>query len=163
MAPAENRSDTVSAFIVGLTYAPARAFVGAVGSFLASAIVLGVAVSPTNFSYVLPHTEAMTFGIAALLAMLVALAYMPANPSAARLAVAGSAAGLVSLTKPELEFAALAALAAWCVVRKLALRGGPVLAAPTLAVPALVYGAFLTQVSLHALLFENLDPTSVLQ
>jgi len=163
IAPAVVVGIAVSAVIVGLTYALARAFVGAVGAFLASALVLGVAVSPTNFSYVLPHTEAMTFGMAALLAMLVALAYMPANPSAARLAVAGSAAGLVSLTKPELELAALAALAAWCVLRKLPFRGVAVLAAPTLAVPALVYGAFLTQVSLHALLFENLDPTSVLQ
>jgi len=163
IAPALVVGIAVSALIVGLTYALARAFVGAVGAFLAGAIVLGVAVSPTNFSYVLPHTESMTFGMAALLALLVALAYMPETPSTARLAVAGSAAGLVALTKPELELAALGALAAWCVLRRLPLRSVAVLAAPALAIPAFVYWAFLTQVSLHALLFDNLDPQPVLQ
>ena len=163
IAPAVFVGIAVSTVIVGLTYALARAFVGAAGAFLASAIVLGVALSPTNFSYVLPHTEAMTFGMAALLALLVALAYMPSSPSPARLAVAGSAAGLVALTKPELELAALGALAAWCVLRRLPLRSIAVIAAPALAIPALVYGAFLTQISLHALLYENLDPKTVLQ
>src|SRR5262245_13283271 len=153
----------VSAVIVGLTYALARAFVSALGAFLASAIVMGVAVSPTNFSYVLPHTEAMTLGIAALLALLLALAKMPVAPSAARLAAAGVPAGIVALTKPELEVAALLALAAWCGMRRLPLRGICALAAPALGIPVFVYGAFLTQVSLHALVFENLYPTRVLQ
>jgi hypothetical protein len=153
----------VSTLIVGLTYMLARSFVGALGSFLASAIVLGVAVSPTNFSYVLPHSESMTLGIAALLALLVALARMPAAPTASRLLVAGGAAGIVALSKPELELAALAAAAAWCASRRLSPRSIAVLAAPALAIPAVVYGAFLTTVSLHALLFDNLYPTRVLQ
>jgi hypothetical protein len=163
LAPALVVGLLVSALIVGLTYALARSFVGAVGAFLASTIVLGVAVSPTNFSYVLPHTESMTFGIAALLALLVALARMPASPSLARLAVAGTAAGVVALTKPELEVAALAAAAAWCIARRLSLRSIAALAAPALAIPLFVYGVFVTQVSLHALLFDNLYPTKVLQ
>jgi hypothetical protein len=152
----------VSAAIVGLTYALARSFVGAFGSFLASAIVLGVAVSPTNFSYVLPHTAAMTLGMAALLGLLVALARMPAAPSVARLSIAGAAAGLVALSKPELELAAVAAAGAWCLSRRLSLRHAAVLAGPAVAIPAVVYGAFLTTVSLHTLLFENLYPTNVL-
>jgi hypothetical protein len=153
----------VSVVIVGLTYVLARSFVGALGSFLASAIVLGVAFSPTNFSYVLPHTAAMTLGIAALLALLVALARTPASPSVSRLAIAGAAAGLVALSKPELEIAALAAAGAWCVARRLSLRSIAALAAPAIAIPAVVYSVFLTQVSLHALFLENLYPARVLQ
>jgi hypothetical protein len=153
----------VSATIVALTYALARSFVGALGSFLASAIVLGLAVSPTNFSYVLPHTETMTLGVAALLALLVALARMPAAPSLARLMIAGAALGVVALSKPELELAAIAATGAWVIARRLPLRSIAALAGPAVVIPAAVYGAFLTQVSLHALVFENLYPTRVLQ
>ena len=153
----------VAATIVGLTYALARTFVGALGAFLASTIVLGVAVSPTNFSYVLPHTEAMTLGIAALLALLLVLARMPASPTPAWLVVAGVPAGIVALTKPELEVAALAAGVAWLVARRLPFRSICAFAAPALGIPAFVYGAFLTQVSLHALVFDNLYPTKVLQ
>lgn len=153
----------VSTAIVSLTYALARSFVGALGAFLASAIVLGVAVSPTNFSYVLPHTESMTLGMTALLALLVALTRMPPALPTGRLALAGAAAGVVALSKPELELAALAAAGAWCISRRLSLRRIAVVAAPALAIPAVVYGAFLSQVSLHALLFDNLYPTKVLQ
>ena len=80
-----------------------------------------------------------------------------------RLSVAGTAAGFVALSKPELELAALGAAGAWCVSRRLSLRSIGVLAAPAIAVPAFVYGAFLTQVSLHALVFDNLYPSRVLQ
>ena len=163
LAPAIAVGLVVSAAIVALTYALARAFVGALGAFLASAIVLGVAVSPTNFSYVLPHTASMTLGIAALLAVLVVLTRMPSVPSTGRLALAGAAAGLVALSKPELELAALGAIGAWCISRRLPRRSIAVLAAPAAAIPALIYGAFATQVSLHALLFDNLYPTKVLQ
>jgi len=152
----------VSALIVVLTYALARTFVGAVGAFLASAIVLGVAVSPTNLSYVLPHTEAMTLGIAALLALLLALARMPSPATSGRLVAAGAALGVVALTKPELEAAAVAAVAAWCAARRLSLRGIAAVAAPAVGIPVFVYGAFATQVSIHALVFENLYPTRVL-
>jgi Dolichyl-phosphate-mannose-protein mannosyltransferase len=163
LAPAIVVGLIVAAAIVGLTYALARTFVGAVGAFLASAIVMGVAVSPTNFSYVLPHTEAMTLGMAGLMALLLALARMPASPSPAWLVAAGVPAGVVALTKPELEVAALAAAAAWFVARRMPFRSLCWFAAPALGIPAFVYGAFLTQVSLHALVFENLYPTRVLQ
>ena len=87
-----------SALLVALTYLLARTFVGAPPAALAAAIVLAVAVAPTNFSYVLPHTAAMTFGMAALLAMLLALAR-------SRPAAAGVFLGITALTKPELALA----------------------------------------------------------
>ena len=143
------------ALIVALTYLLARAFVGPLGATLASTIVLAVAVAPTNFSYVLPHASAMTFGMAALLGMLLAL-------TRSKTTIAGVCLGIVALTKPELELAAVAAAAAWCVSSRVARRDLLRLAAPALAIPAAVYGAFLTQVSLHSLVFENLYPTAVL-
>jgi len=144
------------ALIVALTYLLARAFVGPLGAALASAIVLSVALAPTNFSYVLPHTSAMTFGVAALLGMLLAL-------TRSRKVTAGLCLGVVALTKPELELAALAAAAAWCASSRESLRGLVRLSLPAVAIPAAVYGALLTQVSLHTLVFENLYPTAVLR
>jgi hypothetical protein len=145
-----------SALLVVLTYLLARTFVGAMPAALAAAIVLAVAIAPTNFSYVLPHTAAMTFGMVALLAMLLALAR-------SRPFVAGVCLGITALTKPELALAAVAAAAAWTFASHL--RGGQLvrLATPAAALPALVYGAFLTQVSTHRLVFDNLYPTSVLR
>ena len=142
--------------IVALTYLLARTFVGPLGAALAAAIVLSVAMAPTNFSYVLPHTSAMTFGVAALLAMLLAL-------TRSRKATAGFCLGLIALTKPELELAAIAAAAAWCGSNRESLRGLVRLAVPAVVMPAAVYGAFLTQVSVHTLVFDNLYPTDVLR
>jgi hypothetical protein len=144
-----------SALLVALTYLLARTFVGAPPAALAAAIVLAVAVAPTNFSYVLPHTAAMTFGMAALLAMLLALAR-------SRPAAAGVFLGITALTKPELALAAAAAAVAWSLASHLRGRQIVRLAAPAIAIPALVYGAFLTQVSPHRIVFDNLYPTSVL-
>jgi hypothetical protein len=142
--------------IVALTYALARTFVQPLGAFLAAAITLAVAVAPTNFSYVLPHTSAMTFGMAGLLGALVAL-------SRRRSLVAGVCLGLVALTKPELEAAAVAAAAAWCMSQRTPRRELLQIAIPALALPGAVYGAILTRVSLHALVAENLYPSSVLR
>jgi hypothetical protein len=141
---------------VSLTYLLARAFVGALGAALAGAIVLSVALAPTNFSYVLPHTSSMTFGVAALVGMLLAL-------TRSRKVIAGLCLGIVALTKPEFELAAIAAAAAWCVSSRATLRDCARLALPAVAIPAAVYGAFLTQVSLHTLVFDNLYPTAVLR
>jgi hypothetical protein len=77
-------------------------------------------------------------------------------------APAGFAAGLSTLTKPEFALAAVAACALWVALRRRR-RELVLLAAPLLAVPAAVYGAFLTTVSLHTLLFDNLDPRDFLR
>jgi hypothetical protein len=70
---------------------------------------------------------------------------------------AGILTGLVALTKPEFELAALAGAAALFALRRNR-RELTAFALPALAIPAAVYGAFLTQVSLHRLLEENLYP-----
>ena len=156
LAPAVVVGLLAVALIVALTYLLARAFVGPLGAALASTIVLSVALAPTNFSYVLPHTSAMTFGVAAMLGMLLAL-------TRSRKATAGLCLGIVALTKPELELAAIVAAAAWCASSRTSLRDVVRLALPAVAIPAAVYGAFLTQVSLHTLVFDNLYPTAVLR
>jgi hypothetical protein len=78
------------------------------------------------------------------------------------LLAAGVCAGSAALTKPEFELAALAAAAAWLALRSRGGRGGrreaALVLAPALAIPALVYGAFLAAVSPHALVLENLYP-----
>src|SRR5207244_3025201 len=102
--------------IAALTYALGRMVAGTLGGFLAAAIVVSVALAPTNFSYVLPHTEAATLGLALLLGMLVAL-----NRSS--LATAGVCAGLAGLPRPELDGAGLVAYAAIVAVLVLLARG----------------------------------------
>jgi hypothetical protein len=81
----------------------------------------------------------------------------------ARKTTAGLCLGIVALTKPELELAAIVAAAAWCVSTRASLRDLVRIALPAFAIPAAVYGAFLTRVSLHTLLFDNLYPTAVLR
>jgi hypothetical protein len=151
-----------SALLVALTYALARVFVDAATAFGAAAIVVGVAASPTNFSFVLPHTSAMTFGVAATMGALLVLARTRHDVRPSRLVAAGALLGLVALTKPEIEVAALAGAAAWAWSRRIARRDLALLAGSAAAVPAVVYGAFLTKVSLHALAFDNLWPRRVL-
>ena len=156
LAPAVAVGLLTVAVIIGLTYMLARTFVAPFGAFLAALLTLTLALAPTNFSYVLPHTSAMTFGMAALLGMLTALARR-------RFLVAGLSLGLVALTKPELEVAAVAALLAWCWSKRPSRSDVLALAAAGIAVPALVYGAFLTQISAHAVVFDNLYPSAVLR
>ena len=67
---------------------------------LATAILLAIGFSGTAFNFVLPHTNSATFGILCLLLQLLALSHR-------RVGLAGLAAGLVCLTRPE--FAAVAA------------------------------------------------------
>ena len=55
----------LSAAIVGAVYALARVVAGPLSSGLAAAITATVAFAPTNFSFVLPHSQSATIGLLA--------------------------------------------------------------------------------------------------
>jgi hypothetical protein len=161
LAPMIGSGLVVSVAIVLATYALGRAHAGRIGGFLAAALTAPPAFAPNQFSFVLPHTSSATYGILSLLCLLLAL-----TRGGRALALAGLCTGLATLTKPEFALAAFAASAAWLVARALngRLRRRELLAVagPAIAVPAAVYGTFLTAVPLHRLLFENLDPRGFL-
>ena len=157
----------VTAAIVLATYRLARRATGALGAFLAAAIVLPVALGPSNFSYVLPHSESAPLGILGLLCLLLALGRFEDAGRERSLVAAGASVGLVALTRPEFALAAFAAGAVWLLLRLRARtirrRDVALLAGPALGIPVVVYGAFLGVVSPHRLLFENLYPTAALR
>lgn len=156
----------VAAAIVLATYALARMRVGPLGAFLAAAVTLPVAFAPHQFTYVLPHTSAATLGTLSLLCFLLALGRFVRGAGPGWLAAAGLSCGLATLTKPEFAFAALGAAVAWLVLRTLGGERRPrdwgLLLGPAVLVPAAVYGAFLTAVPPHRLVYENLDPRDFL-
>jgi hypothetical protein len=152
----------VACAIVLATFMLARSTAGTLGGFLAAALVVPVAFGVNQFSYVLPHSSGATLGILSILGALLAFERFAASPRDGWLLAAGFAAGLSTLTKPEFALSAFAACALWLALRRSA-RELALVAGPALAVPALVYGAFLTSVSVHRLLFENLDPRDFLQ
>ncbi len=166
-APAVGLGLFLTTAIVVATYVLARAFVGALGAFLAAAITLGVALIPDNYSFVLPHTNAATLGMLFVLCLLLALWRFGGAERTIWLIVAGTCLGLTLLTKPEPAAAAVAAVLVWLY----AMRGrgwswrreGVALLAPALVVPVVVYGLFLTAVSPHRLFLENLYPVDVLR
>jgi hypothetical protein len=147
-----------AAAICAVFYALARQWLAPLTAGLASAVVMAIGFSGTAFNFVLPHTNSGTIGLLCLLALLLALARE-------RLVLAGVAAGLVCLTRPEFAAVALAALAAFAIARwrfdgrAAALAAAWRMALPALAIPALVYGWFALRVGLHDLVGENLWPT----
>jgi hypothetical protein len=152
--------------IVFATYALARTQTRPAGAALAAAATAAVAFSPTNLSFVLPHTYSESFAI--LLSLLFLLGLSRAAKGSPRAALgAGVAAGLVALTRPEFELAVVVAGLAWLAARYRS--GAPSravavrLIAPAVAIPAVVYGAFLASISPHVLLFENLYPVDTLR
>jgi Dolichyl-phosphate-mannose-protein mannosyltransferase len=162
MVPALVFGLLVACGILAATYALARTLVGPLGAFLATALVLPVAFSSNQFSFVDPHTHSATLAILFSLLFLLAMNRFAVTGSLRWVGTAGACAGLTLLTRPEFAAAVLLAGAVWLWARR---RGGSsrphevvVFAAPALAIPALVYGAFLTAVSPHRLLFENLYP-----
>jgi hypothetical protein len=156
----------VTAGIVAATYALARTFVGPLGGFLAAALTTAVAFIPNNYSYVLPHTMAATLGTLLLLCLLLALARLARRDTTGWTVAAGLLLGLLTLTKPEPTLAGVAAVAAWLLARRWAGRSvgrtTATLAGAALAVPVLVYGAFLLSVSPHTLFLENLFPADTI-
>jgi hypothetical protein len=153
--------------VVLATYVLGRMHAGVLGGFLAAAITAPIAFAPTNFSLVMPHTLSVTLALLTSLWFLIALRRYADTGRERWLASAGLAVGLVLLTRPEFVFAVVAAGGAWLALRVRSGMGGrreaAVIAAPALAVPAAVYGAFLTVVPLHRLLFENLYPVHVMR
>ncbi|HXA54018.1 MAG TPA: hypothetical protein VNV37_03995 [Solirubrobacteraceae bacterium] len=147
-----------AAAICAAFYVLARQWLAPLAAGLSTAVVLAIGFSGTAFNFVLPHTNSGTIGLLCLLAMLLALARE-------RLALAGVAAGLVCLTRPEFAAVALAALTAFAIARwrfegrAAALSAAWRMALPALAIPVLVYGWYALRIGVHDLVSENLWPT----
>jgi Dolichyl-phosphate-mannose-protein mannosyltransferase len=143
--------------ILAAFYALARQWLVPLSAALATAVLMAIGFSGTAFNFVLPHTSSATFGILFLLLMLLALARE-------RLLLAGVAAGLIGLTRPEFVAVAVGALAAYLFAtwrletRTVALARAWRLALPALAIPALVLGWFAARAGLSTLVGENLWP-----
>jgi hypothetical protein len=162
MAPALAFGLVIATAIVAATYVLARTRLNPLGAFLATALVLPVAFSSDQFSYVDPHTHSATLAILLSLLFLLAMQRFSAGGSRWWLGAAGMCVGLVLLTRPEFAVAVLLGGAVWIWARG---RSGVaqrrellVFGVPALAIPVVVYGAFLTAVSPHRLLFDNLYP-----
>jgi 4-amino-4-deoxy-L-arabinose transferase-like glycosyltransferase len=146
-----------TAAIVAAFYTLARRWLPPLTAGLAGAVVLAVGFSGTAFNFVLPHTSSATFGLLAVLLMLLALAH-------SRLLWAGAMAGLVGLTRPEFEAVALAALAAHVAATwrtsnaKDAAGAAWRLALGAVAIPVVVLGWFAWRAGLSTLVTENLWP-----
>jgi 4-amino-4-deoxy-L-arabinose transferase-like glycosyltransferase len=156
----------VALAIVFATYALAASLAGPRGGFLAGALVAVVAFAPTELSFVNPHTTSATLGVLAALAFLLCLRHAAEAAGRRWLVAVGACAGISALTRYEFAAAIFVAAAVWLVLR---LRGrmstwrdvGAV-AAPAVLIPAAVYGAFLTAVPLHRLVYDNLYPKEFL-
>jgi hypothetical protein len=157
----------VAAAAVALTYALARQVTGIAGATVAAALTTVAAVGTGNMGLIMPHAMAASVAVVLSLAGLLAAARFAAAGKRSRLVWAGVATGLVALTRPEFLAALVFALAAWLSIRivraegaerRAAVRDALAWIAPTIAIPAVVYGAFLTQVSPGELINDNLFP-----
>ena len=165
MWPAVALGLVLAALAIGLTYRWRGASPDRSRPALAGALVAVAALSSANNSYVLPHSTSAPLAI--VLALAAVLGAGRRRHAAAPRRLGGRP------VRPRRDHApgdrARAAGRRHGVARRArsgrragagAPRGGtprPLLV-PALAVPALVYGAFLTRVSLHDLLLENLYP-----
>lgn len=153
--------------IVVATYALARTQVGPWGSFLAGALTAPVALGPTNFSYVTPHSYSAPLGILLTLALLLAVARVAAGGSSAWLVAAGALLGLTTLTRPEFVLAAVLGTVLWLGLRRRAGIAGSNevvrVVIPAAAVATVVYGVFALLTSPGELLFGNLYPLDELR
>ena len=158
----------LSGCIVALAYRLARCFAGPLPAALAAALTATAAFAGANNSYVIPHTLSAPLSIAlALVAVLALVTHARSDDAGLRNPlIAGVAAGLVCITRPELAVALGFALVVWLgigVLRERAWRDAVAVLAPAAAIPLVVYGAFLAQgVGLRELLFDNLYPRDYL-
>ncbi len=151
-----------AAAIVGAFYALSRQLLRAVPAFLGTAVVVAIGFSGTAFNFILPHTNSATFGILFVLLMLLALCRE-------RLVLAGLAAGVLCLTRPE--FAAIGGLtiAAYLLGAarqqglRPALRMLPRLVLPLLLVAGPVLALLASSAGSANLFTENLWPVDFLR
>lgn len=146
----------VTSAIVAVTYLLGRAIAGTRGAVAAATLTAAVAFMPTNFSFVLPHTESATLGTLLLLALLLALRRNA-------FVTVGVLCGLCTLTRLEVAAAAVVATIAWIVVRRPTPGRAARVVGPALAIPAVTYGTLAPVVGLHRLLLENLYPVATLR
>ncbi len=138
-------------------YALARQWLQPLAAGLATAVLMAIGFSGTAFNFVLPHTNSATFGVLFLLLSLLAL-------TRERLVLAGLAAGLVALTRPEFLAVMVGALGAFVIARwrfegwAAAWRAALRLALPAVAIPGVVLGLFAAELGTHVLFAENLWP-----
>jgi 4-amino-4-deoxy-L-arabinose transferase-like glycosyltransferase len=151
-----------AAAILGAFYALGRQWLSTLAAGLSTAILLAIGFSGTAFNFVLPHTNSATFGVLALLLMLLAM-------TRERIVLAGAAAGLIALTRPEFLAVAIGALAAFVIARwriegrARAIAAAWRLAVPAIAIPAIVLGLFAASVGTHVLIAENLWPVKFIK
>jgi hypothetical protein len=148
--------------ILGVFYALARHWLRPLYAGLATAALASIGFSGTLFNFVLPHTNAATFGLLFVLLQVLAV-------TRGRWVAAGLAGGATALTRPEfagfaVAVAAGAALGTWRAATLRAALGVLVRQAlPAVALAVVVLGAFAIPVGLHRLLFENLVPLDFLR
>jgi len=151
-----------AAAILAVFYALARQWLIPLTAGLTTAVLLAIGFSGTAFNFVLPHTNSATFGVLCLLLSLLALARE-------RLLLAGLAAGLVALTRPEFLAVAVGAAGAFVVARwrfegrAAAWQAAWRIALPAVAIPGIVLGAFAARVGTHTLFAENLWPVKFIR
>jgi hypothetical protein len=148
--------------VLAVFHALAREWLRPAAAGLATGVVMAIGFSGTPFNLVLPHTNSATFGLLFVLLELLALARR-------RPLLAGAAAGVVGLTRPEFVLVAALAAVAWLVGtaldgdRRGALRALPRLALPALAIPTVVYGLFAAAAGTNRLLTDNLWPVDFIR
>lgn len=148
--------------ITGTFYALARQALRPLVAGLATAIVLAIGFSGTQFNFILPHTTSATFGLLLLLLELLLL-------TRGRPLAAGFVLGLACLTRPELAAAAWLVAGGWVVGtwrvegRRVALGFALRLALPGAAIPIGVLATFASAAGTDRLLWENLWPRDFLR
>jgi hypothetical protein len=148
--------------ILGVFYLLARRWLPPVTAGLGTAVLLAIGFSGTAFNFVLPHTNSATFGVLFLLLQLLALAHR-------RVGLAGLAAGLVCLTRPEFAAVAAGVGVAWVLGTlrddglRAALRAAAWLAVPALVVAGSVLGTLAAVVGTGRLVTENLWPVDFIR
>ncbi len=151
-----------AAAIIVAFYALSRQLLAVVPALIATLVVAAIGFSGTPFNFVLPHTNSATFGLLFLLLTLLAL-------SRERLVLAGLAAGVVGLSRPEMAAVGVLLLAVYLIGTarqrggRAALTALPRLAVPALAVPAVVLGLLAAEVGAARLFTENLWPVDFLR